>query len=214
MDGIDVCGQPACRLRFSDRDDVPRFEAAEQVHAVGIPDCLPGLGENIVRERVIADRVVMVDVDRSISRGAELLESRYADLLRRDAHPDITRAKHVFPTEEPHVFGVETIRNVVPLDQDSAVKSLWVRGPAHNDAGLIRMIAVDDAACHLRWGVVPVCCPLYEEFLFDIAVYREIVIRREKDVIVSGITRDARRGDRSGYHRVGYFCSRGESGND
>src|SRR5215475_1465978 len=113
---------------------------------MGIPDCLPGLGENIVRKRVIADRVAVVDVDRSISCGAELLESRYADRLSRDAHPDIARAKHVFPTEEPHVFGVEAIRNVVPLDQDGTVKSLSVRGAAHNNAGLIRMIAVDDAA--------------------------------------------------------------------
>src|SRR5262245_10946251 len=76
------------------------------------------------------------------------------------------------------------------------------------------MIAVDDGTCHLRLGVVAAGCPLYEVFFFDVAVNREVVIRREKDVIVRGITRDARSGNRSGYHRVGYFCSRGKRRNE
>ena len=202
MNRIDIGGQPARRLRLADGDHVPRSKATEHIDALGISNRLSGLRDDVIRQRVVVDRPAVVHIDRAVPCRTELLQCRDADLLRRNTHPDVAGAQHVLPRKEPGILRVETICDVVPLHEHRAVEPFRVCGPPDDDAGLVRMIAVDDASGSLRRRVVAIRRTLNEELLLDVAMHRQIVVRRKETIVVHLAARNAGSGNGAGDARV------------
>jgi hypothetical protein len=132
---------------------MPQCESAEHVNTLGTADRLSGLREDVVRECVIINGPALVYVDPAITRRTKFLKRRSADLLRGYADPDAART-HVLPYKEPHLLRIESVRDVVPLDQNGAIEPFGVGGAADDKARLVWMIAVDNSARRLGGRVL------------------------------------------------------------
>src|SRR5262245_30493203 len=108
-----------------------------------MPDRLPGLREDVVREavarvyeRAVADRIG--SLQRRVDDADERWPALDAELLRRDADPRNPLADHLGVRGRPDDAGVEPAAHVEPLDNDRPLELPRIDGPVHEQACLVR----------------------------------------------------------------------------
>ena len=85
------------------REHALRLEPAEDIRAVRLACGASDIGDNVVAQRVVPDRAVVSDVERSVAVLVPDLERFNADALSGHADPGIARSNQV-------------LVNLVPVD--------------------------------------------------------------------------------------------------
>ena len=138
MNRVDVGGEPARRLRLTDRDQALGMQAPERIDAAAVVEQRhAGLREHLVCGRLRGLRLGHVEAGISRLQGNVVAQEVHGHLLRR--HRDVGVSLRQHDREQRQEVDVDVVARagIHPLDDDGAIEAMRVDRTAHDHPALV-----------------------------------------------------------------------------